>query len=720
MYFWNSYPFVRFSIFLILGILAFDSNPKLWEHGFVALAVGIVLFSISLLRSSTRGFYKLRHVNGIFALLIIFTIGGIICKTKYHSHPANHYKNINKKIIGFTGVVTRPATERTNHFRYDLLLESAILGSDSIVKTSGEIHLYIRKDSSIQRAYYGDKLAVYGSLYPIPGPDNPNEFDYQKYLKRQNILSHSFVRPNDVKIISSNPSNSFLAYAFSLRENASETIDKYILNSREKGIAKALLLGIKDHLDNDIKKAYSAAGAMHVLAVSGLHVGIIFLILQGVFGRLRKTGKIGKYAFACISILIIWLYASLTGLSPSVLRAATMFSFIAIGQIATREGNIYNTLSFSGFMLLLIDPYLIYSVGFQLSFAAVVGIVYIQSKLYRLFHFNWWILDKAWSITCVSIAAQLATFPLSAFYFHQFPTYFLISNLIVIPSSFLMLLSGISMIIIEPFFSSLSKILGQGLNQLIWFLNEIISYVHRFPNSLIEWIHLDQLGLVFTYAIVITMIVGFHYKSFKTLVFSSLLGFGFIVWTLITHQIQHERKELVFYELANTTAIDYIKGHASQLYIDNYEKEELELLSFQINPHRLASLLRPISETIVDSNFTRKDDLTLGSIGGKRFVLFDTTTYHLDFKKKIVSDFIIIENQAVKSLKWLKQNFVFDQIILSTKNSRFYSQKMKEQAKELDLRLHSIKEEGSLRITLDEGIKKERTILSALFTTNPD
>ncbi|SNT16740.1 competence protein ComEC [Ekhidna lutea] len=721
MYFWNSYPFVRFTIALIMGILCYDHFPSIWAQYQWKVISGILLLSVLIYFSRKYSFYKLRHFNGLLALLIISFLGGYFTMIKYHQQEKNHYLNTNKEVSGFIGIITSPVNERTNHHRYNFKLLQVIDENDSIIPTSGIIHLYIKKDSSTQSLLYGDKLAVYGKYHPVPGPDNPFEFNYKQYLERQNIYAHAFVDHDQFKVVSNEPPSRFFQWAYDLRTASSEVIDKYIQQPRENGIAKALLLGIKDHLDNDVKRAYSSAGAMHVLAVSGLHVGIIYLIVQLLFGKLKQTGRLGKYAFGIISILLIWLYATVTGLSPSVLRASTMFSLVAFSQASAREGNIYNTLGFAAFILLCVDPYLIYSVGFQLSFAAVIGIVYLQPKLYRLLSFRIVLFDKAWAITCVSIAAQLATFPLSAYYFHQFPTYFLVSNLLVIPAASILLIGGMSMLLIESILPALAKIIGYCLAKLMWGINELIGLVHFFPNSLIEWIFLDQVGLFLTYGIVLTFIAGFHFRSFKTLTISSSLFILFLFWNLTTHQNQSRRHELVFYEVSDKTAIDYIQGHSADLYIDGFNDSDLELLAFQINPHRLASHLDPIEYSIsnLDSD-TSNSAIKATSIGDKKIIIFDSTTYHIDFHQFITADLVIINNQAVKSLEWLKKHFQAELVIIGNKNPGYYSRKMKQQAAELNLNIHSLKEDGALTIDLKNGIKKERTITPALFTTNPD
>ncbi|MEO9482234.1 MAG: ComEC/Rec2 family competence protein [Ekhidna sp.] len=697
----------------MLGVLCYDQNPDLWKNPLEALIVGIIGYAISVFSSHKFGFFKLRHINGCLGLLLIFYIGGYSVQSKYHTKDPSHYTNLENNMRGFSGVIVSQKNERKNHFRYDFRLDHIITRKDSLIAANGEIHLYIRKDSSNLTFQYGDQLNVYGRYFRINDPDNPGEFNYKQYLERQNIYSHAFVENHHVELVRNAAPSSLFQWAYSIRAHANSTIDKHIHQPRENGIAKALLLGIKDHLDDDLKKAYSAAGAMHVLAVSGLHVGIILLIIKLIFGKLRQEGKRGRYVFGLISLSIIWLYAIVTGLSPSVLRAATMFSMIALSDASSRESNIYNSLGLAAFILLLFDPYLIYSVGFQLSFAAVIGIVYLQPKLYLLLDFRHFLIDKSWMITCVSIAAQLSTFPLTAYYFHQFPTYFLISNLIVIPSSFLMLIVGICMLCIDPIIPVVGKLIGLLLQHFMWIVNQAITYVHKLPNSLIEWIYMDEVGLILTYSIVLTLIASLHYRTFKTLSVSAVLIIAHFSWTILDNETQARKNELVFYQIDDKIAIDHIEGHTAVLYINEVAENEVELLAHQINPNRLSSHLKPISETIIPLNqggFKEKDAIHQGVIAGKRIIIIDSTTFHLEFRDTIEVDYIIINNGSVKNLNWLKNHFTFDRIIISPKNSIYYSRKMRKQATSLGLNIHSLKEEGALKISLKEGIKKERTI----------
>lgn len=697
MHFWRPYPFIRFSIAFILGILLSD---RLSGFNNIYLLVGILVlvFAVTLQLATKYGFYKLRLINGILGLTIILFLGIWITNLKHHSYPLNHYSRHKEiRIDGFEGIISSSAYERPNYYRYDFELSSALF-NDSLFSISGKIHLYVKKDSALSRFNYGERLLISGHLYPIASPGNPHEFNYPSYLKKQQVFAHTFLNQSQLKQIGIAPPSHIVARAFQLRQYCNQIIDRLVPQTRENAILKAILLGIKDHLDNDIKKAYSSAGAMHVLAVSGLHVGIIYLLLQLSIGKIRTLGRYGKWVFGLFSIGVIWNYAMITGMSPSVMRSATMFSLITISQINEREGNIYNTLGFAAFVLLIYDPYLIYSVGFQLSFAAVFGIVYLHPKLYNALSIGNIILDKAWSITCVSIAAQIATFPITTFYFHQFPTYFLLSNLIIIPAAFILLIGGIGMFMLYPIFQSIAEWIGEIIYLLIWSVNELIYQIESLPHSLIDWIYMDKVELMLTYCMLLLAIFGLHFKSFKTVVLFTLTSLLLLSWHVKTYLDQTSKHQIIFYNIKEKTAIDYVKGHQALLYLEANHSQELDLYSYQINPFRLASHLPPLSDSInsfQEAGFINLNSIRIGAIANNKILLMDSTSFHLHINKPIQSDILIINNESVKNFKWLFSNFPAKHYIIGNSNSISYARRLKNQANQHKIPIHFLKEDGA-------------------------
>lgn len=699
MFFWNKYPFIRLTIALIAGIIFQSLLLEQRIYHVIVLSILICLYSIVVALSSKFGYFQLRQINGVAALAVVSFLGSFLVHSKYQQLPSNHYQNLDlSKIIGFTGSVVSPPIERTNYHRYDLALD--FIQVDTLTnEAEGVIHLYIKKDSISKLLSYGDRIAVAHNFYPVPPPKNPNEFDYKGYLLKKGIYAQGFVTNSVIRNLGSERLNPILYYAFQVRANASKIIDSIIPRKNENGIAKALLLGIREGLSTEIKKSYSSAGAMHVLAVSGLHVGIVYLLLKTLLSFLKGTLR-GRRVIALLSIIIIWFYAIVTGLSPSVLRAATMFSIVAIGEINTTKGNVYNNLGFSAFILLMIDPYLIYSVGFQLSYAAVFGIVYLQPILYRKWIAPYWLLDKIWSITCVSIAAQLATFPLVAHYFHQFPTYFLVSNLIVIPAASGMLTIGLLTILIYPISTEVSSFLGQILEWIIWCVNKAMAWVEMLPNSLITWIYLDLPSTLLVYISTLCFLSAIQYRSFKTVILCFVVVVLFNGWNFNFHLNQLESKKITFYEIKGKTAIDHSYGKEATLYIDSFEDQELELLEFQINPNRLAARLPPIKRTISiieeSDNFEdMKLGFKLGVIDKLKFaIVYSTNDLHrLDVP--IQTDFLLLELSNSRDLTLLFEKFRFESLILGNKINYWSSREIVLEAEKRNLPIHSLKKDGA-------------------------
>ena len=261
-----------------------------------------------------------------------------------------------------------------------------------------------------------------------------------------------------------------------------------------------------------------------------------------------------------------------------------------------------------------------------------------------------------------------------------------------------MLVSGIGMLLLDPIIGELSDLLGFVLTKIIWFVNESVSLVESLPNSLIDWIYLDLAGMIMTYAIVIFFLWGLHHRSFKTLLIGVLLFLSFLHIQLSSINLQSDKNQIIFYEINGTKVIDHIVGHRARLYIES-SIDNLELLSYQINPNRLASGLNPIISSIQE--MTRSDQFkvqvpfTYGMVGGKKILYIDSTTFEFEFDRLIKTDILILENGSVKNLDWLKDHFQFEHLLIGNKNSRYYSDKMKLQAQASKTAIHSLIEDGA-------------------------
>ncbi|NJO90405.1 MAG: ComEC/Rec2 family competence protein, partial [Chloroflexia bacterium] len=246
--------------------------------------------------------------------------------------------------------------------------------------------------------------------------------------------------------------------AYDLRSSILSVYQSSGIQGDEFAILAALTLGVKDYLSDEIVEAYSDSGAMHVLAVSGLHVGILMAMLNMIFSFFWKRKKL-LVLKSIIILVFLWLFALITGLAPSVTRSALMFSFFILSKNSGKRPSSYNSLAAAAFIILLFNPNALFHVGFQLSFLAVISILLFQQKLYRTIDIKNKYLDYFWQLTTVSLAAQIGTTPISIFYFHQFPIYALLTNIIVIPAAAI-ILNAVILLLIANFYAPLAKIIA--------------------------------------------------------------------------------------------------------------------------------------------------------------------------------------------------------------------------------------------------------------------
>ena len=593
---WNAFPFVRYSIALIIGILVYSRVPQLWASYQITLLVFAVPVLLTAFYFRIQNLELFRVLSGFFTLIMLVFLGGILVELNDESKVSKHYLNNHDRIVAFSGTIISDHYEREDYFRYEFLVDQVLVDSANR-NVTGRIYLYQRKDSLKSIQSYGTQLFIRGNFIEMEGPKNPDEFNYKQYLARKNIFAQAFVSPENIHVVGEKPRNSLLNFAYKVRVSSSTMISDFIPGYQEAAVLNALVIGVKDYLDTEIKEAYSAAGAMHVLAVSGLHVGIVYLLISLLFGQLKKTA-LGKVLFVVISLSIVWWYALITGFSPSVMRASTMFSVIILAESSNRKNNIYNSLGLAAFILLLYNPYFVFEVGFQLSFIAVLGIVMLQPPIYRLWNPPNKLFDYLWAIISVSIAAQIVTFPLSILYFHQFPTYFLLSNIIVIPASMVMLSTGLFMLAIGSFSTIAGETIGFLLGGFVEWINWLILWIRNFPFPTVDWLYLSDLSALLLYLFMIYLFQGLMNYHFRALVFAFLCLILLIGNFHLEDYQASQQERIVVYHVRDGVAIDLINGRESQLMTFGGLESQVDFASFasfSINPHRLVSGLQKLN-----------------------------------------------------------------------------------------------------------------------------
>lgn len=387
-----------------------DNDIYGFESALICLFVALSIF-VALFKVKSEFLKKLRV--GLLFVSILFTGGALISLNRTES------KSISKGTSALLSVDEIASTDKD--WRKSICSVNSLITNDSVVNHDEKILLFFNT-SQVQ---VGDVLLVQTNLESIRNKNNPGEFDVKSYWNNKDIYQIGFVGEDDFKLLKTVDHPWWINWSSRVRSHLTEKLQT-ALSGEILGVAVALLLGDKQLLTNEVRSSFSNAGAMHVLAVSGLHVGIVLYILMFILGRFTRF--ISKRNAVLISIVIIWMYAAVTGFSPSVLRASFMFSILAIAQISGRAKNPINVLFFSAFVLLLFQPLWVYDIGFQLSYLAMIGIFILYTPISKFFYFKHKWLTKVWQGTAVGLAAQIFTVPLTLYYFHQFPNYFILTN----------------------------------------------------------------------------------------------------------------------------------------------------------------------------------------------------------------------------------------------------------------------------------------------------
>jgi competence protein ComEC len=386
---------------------------------------------------------------------------------------------------------------------------------------------YFQKSEETAKLLSGDRICIDTKIKFIDNQLNIGNFDYRAYMNKKGIYFTAYIAKYQWKKIGKNEKKTIYSISHKIQQYLTQLLKKSGMNGDEFAVTAAILLGNDDEMDEEVKRAYSAAGTSHILCVSGMHVGIIYMLINFLLKFLDKR-KSSKRFKMIVLVFIIWFYSCITGLSPSVQRAACMFSFVSFGHWLQRNSNVFHSLFTSLFILLLINPSLIFEVGFQLSYAAVFGIVMFQGKICRLWKTKNKVLHYFWELATVSIAAQLGTFPIAVYYFGQFPNYFLISNLSVILLSFIIVINGIAVLVFS-FSTTLASFLSMLLNAEVKTMNTLVRIIEQLPGSVSEGLYL-HLSQVFT--LYICILCSWFYMETKQKIYFWIFCMNLVLFSV--------------------------------------------------------------------------------------------------------------------------------------------------------------------------------------------
>lgn len=645
---------------IILGII-FQDNFKMELEKVVGItAVGVLLGITFIFWFRKWAFF------GVF--LAFFSVGNCVYSIHYEPNVKNHYTKMLKESHFY--ILQGKIISVKN--------KNAIISLQSTEKEQVKGKILLTFSDTLSPESIGKSILFHTQLYPISSVKNPYQFDYQKYMSRQNVFWRGYVTEFQMK-----PSTDFsLSIAAQRLQNyLAFSLDKYSFSPDSQGIIKALLLGIRQDIQEEIYQQYIDAGAVHILAISGLHIGIIAMILSYVLHFFFQNKKY-KLLILCVLIFFLWSYALLTGLSASVVRSVTMFSFLSIALEVKRHQGIYDNLILSIFILLIFNPLFLFDVGFQLSYLAVFSIVTFLPIFNQLWMPKFRIIRFFYGILAVSLAAQIGVLPISLYYFHQFPTLFFVTNLLVLP--FLSLILGVGILVIGlAAFGILPKFLVISYDFLIQLMNTSVGWVASYNDLIIKQLYFDYKMLILSFIGIILWAFWLHFKNIRFL-YATLVNILVFQGVLFYNKYKLQTSsELIVFQQYNTTIIGIRQGEKLSVFSSDRQKIPQKYLT-----HFLSNT------NIQSTDF--KEINNIFTFNRKTFLVLDDLWYPQKSLPKV--DYLLLRNSPKIHLEKLLQIVKPQTLIADGTNAFWDVKKWKETCQKANVIFHSTIENGHFSV----------------------
>ena len=541
---------IRVLLWLIAGILTSSSlqpkNPQ-GSSLFLFFFFGLYLFCFRI---------KSKIATGVIALLFLWTIGVLLPVLRNEKLRHEHSEHENTREATAMVVEVLEDSKANPTFARTMVQVLSVKSDGKWKFVSEKCMMYGSPEDSF---FKKQKVLILGRPDSIRPPWNPSDFNYKAWLEKQNIFFSHNLQPGKYAVLTQKPET---------KKNLIQSIDLYckkiisthFKNPKERSIVLAMVLGYTTEMTPELTNDFAATGTLHVLAVSGLHVsiicGILLLLLRPV-SYLKK----GKWIVTGISLAVLWLYAVLTGLSPSVLRAVTMYSFLTIAKPLGLRTNVFNTLASSAFILLIFDPWMIERPGFQLSFLAVTGIVWVYPRLVMVFEPLTKLGYYLWSTLAMTLSAQLLTLPLSLVLFGEFPLYFIPANLIIIPLSSLGLIIGIILMALVPI-PLVGQALSIGLSWLIRMMIGVSEFFSDLPGSVLP-AELSALEGIFLFLLIVFLTLGVTRHQIKWIYGSLIFAVAGTIISYNNHLDQAQKQNLCIFRIPGKSAAVFQNGFNS-------------------------------------------------------------------------------------------------------------------------------------------------------------
>ncbi|MBP5457771.1 MAG: ComEC/Rec2 family competence protein [Paludibacteraceae bacterium] len=661
-------PFLRLLFPLVAGIvvgrylLPYDGygTLSLFFLGGMVVIAAIPFFSRS---------YRCRWLFGSFLFLQLFTLGAY---RMVSARSALKELSPQDSTILLAELLEKPL-EKANSYAVEVEVKRV-----EATRCSYRLFLYVEKDTLSSSLTRGDEILFPSALYRKKAL-NPGEFDYEAFLQLKGISGSCYLPKGKWRRSGHTERFSLRALALDFQHALIDKLTRYGVEGQELALVSAMVLGNRDNMDTELRNSYSATGASHILAVSGLHVGVVFFVLDFVLKFLFRS------RFRSLRILLLltalWMYAFVTGLPASVVRASFMLSLVCVGKWLDRSSSVFNTVSISAFFMLLYNPFYLFDVGFQLSYAAVFSILFFQPKIKAFYTSDHKRVEAVWSLTTVSLAAQLGTMPIALYHFHQFSSYFWLSGLWVVPLSSVVIYLTLFFFLL-PEVELLCVAVANLLSGVAWLMNAGVSWMEKLPYALFEGIRFGGVEVFVSYVLIGVLALLLLKQNFRWMrIF--LFSLALLVWVWSINGVWVSRREgVAVYNIKGVSAVNRYGMGRNELSC----RGDYELVRKSVAPFWVEHNFPPV--TLSQRSFFRVGDFSL-------YCLRDTFWNGRVGQVPFPVDVLVLGNDAVSSLENLTDLFSFRLLVLDSSNSRRFRKRIYQACSANNVACWDVAEQGA-------------------------
>ncbi len=699
---WFKYPFIRLLIPFAIGIYLAFALDNMANDAKIILRLLILLSLLLLsqvLTSSLLKDYCYRRIFSSLLYLYLIVLGFTLVKIKEYKLCINDISSVDLCPKYYYAILVEPPIVKEKSIKVMMKVFGIEDDNGYNHDVNAKVVSYFEINDKSLGLRYGDCIVFMTNPEQVEKPPNPEQFDYKDYIYKKGVTHQVYLKSDAWLDIAYNDSNPIYRFSYWLRDFLLETMQELGVHGEEYSVAAAILLGYDDSLPQELRQKYVAAGAMHILCVSGLHVGVIFMVFSYMLAFLDNRKKWQYVMKNCVLFVLIWFYALIAGLAPSILRATIMLSFVIVGNMINRKGVLLNSLAASAFILLCVNPANLFDVGFQLSYVAVIGIVVLQVPISKVIYSKYKIVNKIWEITSVTIAAQIATAPFTIYYFHQFPIYFWLSNLFMTPISSVVIMGGMIMLLIF-FIPYVNVAVAWIVSKMIYIMNFGVSWIESLPYSIIKGLYVNDIQFVVLLIILLLLLLLIECKDIKMLLSIMIMSCIFLIVNVDINLKRHKQKELVIYSINNMTAIDFINGGEHLILSDSIFINDKSAFSYNIENFLVKKGLYHAGKNKLlhedfDENFVKKRKNVV-TFDEKLIGLSDGSVFSREeLSYKIPLDYMLIYGRKRQTLSYLLNVYNFDYLIVDGSVPYYLTSRLIDEADALGIKYHNIREDGA-------------------------